>query len=102
MIHPITPTSRPSIRRSLGSAISGDSKGLGCCETETVCAITNCLKGGFKIMNLLYYPNILIPVQELNKLVLYSDHISTIVPNEFHFKFGKDIELNQEIIALAN
>lgn len=53
-------------------------------------------------MNLLYYPNILIPVQELNKLVLYSDHISTIVPNEFHFKFGKDIELNQEIIALAN
>ncbi len=51
-------------------------------------------------MNLLYYPKVLVPVQELKRLVLYSDTISTIVPDEFQFEFGDDSEWNQAIIAL--
>lgn len=51
-------------------------------------------------MNLLYYPQILVPIKDLKKYVLYGNTISTIVPDEFQFDYGEDLDFNESLAAI--
>jgi hypothetical protein len=53
-------------------------------------------------MNLLYYPTIAIPIDELKKYVLYADRISSIVPDEFSFIENSDnSQWNESITSIT-
>ena len=51
-------------------------------------------------MNLLYYPKILVPMSDLKKYFLYSDSISTIIPDEFNFCETNDVAWNESLAAM--
>lgn len=53
-------------------------------------------------MKLLHYPEIVIPMSDLKKYVLYSDKISSIVPRDVHFDENHfDKSLKESIIAMS-